>query len=94
MACDQSPYRRERIEKAALLELITLKRLVQTSQRYPSVIDALDACAANLSLPGCDYAYVTEDNRVVGIYEYYDVRPDEPVGKGQRRVLIPKPIEK
>lgn len=86
-------YQRERIEKAALLELLAEKRLVQTSQRYPSVEEALDACAANRTLPGCDYAYVTEDNRVVGIYSYYDVTPEKPVGPGQRRVLIPKASE-
>jgi hypothetical protein len=64
------------------------KRLVQTSPPYPTTIEALDACNANRQLPGCDYAYVTEDNRVVGIYEYHDVHPDQPVQSGQHRVLI------
>lgn len=66
------------------------KRLVQTSPKYPSRFDALDACAGINALDECEYAYVTEDSRVVGIYRYYDVTPDEPVGKGQKRVLIPK----
>lgn len=65
------------------------KRLVQTSPPYPSAVEALEACHANKQLPGCDYAYVTEDNRVVGIYEYYDVTPEQDVKRGQRRVIIP-----
>ncbi len=65
------------------------KRLVQTSTPYPSIEDALAAAEANRTLPGCDYTYVTEDNRVVGIYEYNDVTPDQPVKPGQRRVLVP-----
>lgn len=65
------------------------KRLLQTSPPYPSTVEALEACAANRQLPGCDYAYVTEDNRVVGIYEYYDVTPEQAVKRGQRRVVIP-----
>jgi hypothetical protein len=63
-------------------------RLVQTSAPYPSSIDALDACNANRQIPECDYAYVTEDNRVVGIYKYNDITPDLPVKQGQRRVVI------
>lgn len=66
------------------------KRLVQTSPPYPTITEALEACAANRQLPGCDYAYVTEDKRVVGIYEYYDVTPDQAVKRGQRRVIIPE----
>lgn len=73
----------------AEVEKYSKKRLVQTSPPYPSTIEALDACAANQSLPECDYAYVTEDNRVVGIYDYYDVTPSQPVKLGQKRVLIP-----
>jgi hypothetical protein len=65
------------------------KRLVQTSPPYPSMFEALDACAANRSLENCEYAYVTDDRRVVGIYSYYDVTPDQPVQKGQKRVIIP-----
>ncbi|QTH80331.1 hypothetical protein PA10_00131 [Pseudomonas phage pPa_SNUABM_DT01] len=37
----------------------------------------------------CDYSYVDSRNRVVAIFEYNDVTPDKPVGKGQERVLIP-----
>lgn len=65
------------------------KRLVQTSPPYPSQFEALDACAANRGLENCEYAYITDDNRVVGIYTYYDVTPDKPVMKGQRRVRVP-----
>lgn len=65
------------------------KRLVQTSPPYPSAVEALEACHANRHLDFCDYAYITEDHRVVGIYEYYDVTPDKPVKPGQRRVTIP-----
>jgi beta-phosphoglucomutase-like phosphatase (HAD superfamily) len=65
------------------------KRLVQTSPPYPSLVEALEACQANRQDKLCDYAYVTEDNRVVGIYDYYDVTPDQPVMRGQRRVIIP-----
>lgn len=65
------------------------KRLVVTSPPYPSTIEAIEACGANRSLDFCDYAYVTGDNRVVGIYEYYDVTPDQPVPRAQRRVLVP-----
>lgn len=65
------------------------KRLVQTSPPYPSAFEALDACAGNRTLENCEYAYVTEDHRVVGIYSYYDVTPDKPVMKGQKRVIIP-----
>ncbi|MNP89019.1 hypothetical protein D3C85_14150 [compost metagenome] len=71
------------------IEKYSVKRLLQTSPPYPSTIEALDACNANRQLPDCDYAYVTEDNRVIGIYEYNDVTPDQPVKSGQRRVLIP-----
>lgn len=67
------------------------KRLVQTSTPYHSRFDALDACAGSRALDGCEYAYVDGENRVVGIYRYYDVAPDEPVLRGQRRVIIPKP---
>lgn len=66
------------------------KRLVQTSPSYPSRFEALDACVGINALDECEYAYVTEDSRVVGIYRYYDVTPDQSVGKGQRRVIIPK----
>ncbi|MNC41576.1 hypothetical protein D3C76_1302450 [compost metagenome] len=65
------------------------KRLVQTSPPYPSAVEALEACHANQQDDFCDYAYVTQDNRVVGIYDYYDVTPDKPVKPGQRRVTIP-----
>lgn len=66
------------------------KRLVQTSPTYPSRFEALDACVGVSALDECEYAYVTEDSRVVGVYRYFDVTPNEPVGKGQRRVIIPK----
>lgn len=69
------------------------KRLVQTSPPYPSAVEALEACYANGKLDFCDYAYVTEDNRVVGIYDYYDLHPDQPVKPGQRRVTIPANFE-
>ncbi|MNC37335.1 hypothetical protein D3C76_1160230 [compost metagenome] len=79
---------KERKDKEYLAQH-SAKRLVQTSPPYPSAVEALEACHANRQLPGCDYAYVTEDNRVVGIYEYYDVTPDQAVKRGQRRVTIP-----
>lgn len=66
------------------------KRLVQNSSPYHSRFDALDACAGVRALDGCDYAYVDEDNRVVSIHRYFDVAPDKPVNRGQRRVIIPK----
>lgn len=65
------------------------KRLVQTSTPYPSRFEALDACVGARSLDGCDYAYVDDDCRVVSIFRYYDVTPNQPVGRGQRRVIIP-----
>lgn len=77
------------LEGAAEVEQYSKKRLVQTSPPYLSTIEALDAANANQQLPECDYAYVTEDNRVVGIYDYYDVTPDQPVKPGQKRILIP-----
>lgn len=79
---------KERKDKEYLAQH-SAKRLLQTSPPYPSAVEALEACHANRQLPGCDYAYVTEDNRVVGIYEYYDVTPDQAVKRGQRRVTIP-----
>lgn len=71
------------------VEKYSEKRLVQTSTPYPSTVEALDACNANRQDDYCDYAYVTEDNRVVGIYVYNDVTPDKPVKPGQRRVRVP-----
>lgn len=65
------------------------KRLVQTSSPHPSTLEALDAAAGLKCMKDCEYAYVTEDNRVVSIWSYNDTTPDRPVGRGQKRVLIP-----
>ena len=65
------------------------KRLINKTTPYPTLEEALDAAHAQLHSDYCDYAYVDEDLRVVGIYQYKDVHPDMPVAKGQRRVLIP-----
>jgi hypothetical protein len=90
---DADHYERDRLSQAQRDEKYlsdhTAKRLVVTSPTYPSLIEAVDAAAANRSLPFCDYVYVTGDNRVVGIYDYFDVTPNQPVPRGQRRVLIP-----
>lgn len=73
----------------AYVEQHSAKRLVQTSARYPSAVEALEACEGLKHSDYCDYAYVTEDNRTVGIFDYYDVTPDQPVKSGQKRVRIP-----
>lgn len=73
----------------AYVEMHSKKRLVQTSPPYPTQTEALEAADAILQDDLCDYAYVTEDNRTVGIFDYYDVTPDQPVKPGQRRVRIP-----
>ncbi|MNZ13956.1 hypothetical protein D3C78_308690 [compost metagenome] len=73
----------------AQLAKYSRKRLVQTSEPYPCTLEALDAAEANNHMDFCDYSYVDSRNRVVGIFQYYDVTPDQPVGKGQERVLIP-----
>lgn len=73
----------------AQLARFSRKRLVQTSPPYPCVLEALDAAEANNHMDFCDYSYVDSRNRVVAIFEYNDVTPDKPVGKGQERVLIP-----
>jgi len=65
------------------------KRLVHTSQPFSSTIGALDIAEALRQFPGCEYAYVTDDNRVVGIYECDDLEPDQQVMPWQQRILVP-----
>lgn len=71
------------------VEQVSLKRLLQTSDPYPSTEEALDAASANVQMDGCDYSFVDSKNRVVAVFEYHDVHPDRPVASFQDRVLIP-----
>lgn len=71
------------------MPVIGAKRLIQKTTPYPSLEEALDAAWAQRQADYCEYAYVTEELRVVGIYVYNDVTPDKPVGRGQERVLCP-----
>lgn len=65
------------------------KRLLNKTTPYPTIEEALDAAYAQQQSDHCCFAYVDEELRVVGIYEYNDVHPDLPVCKGQQRVQIP-----
>lgn len=82
----------EQVEDQIYLDANSEKRLVQTSPPYPSMNEAMDACVGVLAQDSCEYAYVSEDKRVIAIFEFYDVHPSKPVKPGQRRVLIPKSL--
>ncbi|QBJ04690.1 hypothetical protein JHP_0059 [Pseudomonas phage JHP] len=71
------------------MEKYSKKRLMQTSAPYNSKVSALDAAAGLQRTRFCEFACVTEDNRVISVWEYSDVEPDKPVHPGQQRVLVP-----
>ncbi|AZF89669.1 hypothetical protein QE332_gp058 [Pseudomonas phage vB_PaeM_LCK69] len=71
------------------MEKYSKKRLMQTSEPYGSATYALDVAAGLQRTRFCEFACVTEDNRVISVWEYNDIEPDKPVFPGQQRVLVP-----
>ncbi|WJJ54534.1 hypothetical protein PT07_00143 [Pseudomonas phage PT07] len=65
------------------------KRLMQTSEPYDSATLAMDIAIAWRGAKYCEFTCVTEDNRVISVWEYNDIEPDKPVFNGQQRVLVP-----